>query len=465
MVGNPLTGTTSRSRWSLPLNAPLALMIWECETTFLFMKILRTTDRNFRYDFGKVYKRIVDVPESVQKDVANILDDIRRIGDEALFKYTEKFEKHVLTIKTVEVTPKEITSAQKRVHPKDMEALKLAAKRIEEFSKHGIDKSWEYTKEEVTLGIRYTPLNRVGIYVPGGKAAYPSSVLMSAIPARVAGVKEIVMCTPCHGGEVNPIVLAAAKIAGVDRIFKVGGAQAIAAMAFGTKTLPMVDKIVGPGNIYVTWAKKMVFGQVDIDMLAGPTEITILADGTVPPSHVAADMLAQAEHDPLASPLCITDNSNYASRVEGEVRRQLLKLARKEIASESVQKRALIVLVRNMDEAVDLINEVAPEHLELAVKDPKKYIDRIKNAGAIFMGAYTPETIGDYVAGPSHVLPTQGTARFFSMLKTNDFLKATSVISLTEKAFKKLGPVASRMATMEGLQAHANAVDIRLNEE
>jgi len=429
------------------------------------MKILRTTDRNFRYDFGKVYKRVVDVPESVQKDVANILDDIRRIGDEALFKYTEKFEKHALTIKNVEVTPKEITAALKKVQPKDMDALKLAAKRVEDFSKHHIDKSWEYAKDEVTLGMRFTPLKRVGIYVPGGKAAYPSSVLMTAIPARVAGVKEIVMCSPCPNGELNPVVLAAAKIAGVDRIFKIGGAQAIAAMAYGTKTIPMVDKIVGPGNIYVTWAKKMVFGQVDIDMLAGPTEITILADGSIPPSHVAADMLAQAEHDPLASPLCITDNSNYASRVEGEVRRQLLKLSRKEIAAESVQKRALIVLVRNMDEAVDIINEVAPEHLELAVKDPKKYVDRIDNAGAIFMGAFTPETIGDYVAGPSHVLPTQGTARFFSLLKTNDFMKATSIISLSEKAFKKLGPVASRLAQMEGLQAHANAVDIRLNNE
>lgn len=429
------------------------------------MKILRTTDRNFRYDFGKVYKRVVDVPDSVKKDVANILDDIRRIGDEALFKYTEKFEKHELTIKSVEVSPKEIAAALKKVQPKDTEALKLAAKRIEDFSKHHVDKSWEYTKDEVTLGMRFTALKRVGIYVPGGKAAYPSSVLMTAIPARVAGVKEIIMCSPCPGGELSPIVIAAAQIAGVDRIFKIGGAQAIAAMAFGTKTIPAVDKIVGPGNIYVTWAKKMVFGQVDIDMIAGPTEITILADGTVPPSHVAADMLAQAEHDPLASPLCITDNSNYASRVEGEVRRQLLKLSRKEIASESVKNRALIVLVRSMDEAIDIINEVAPEHLELAVKDPKKYVDRIENAGAIFMGAFTPETIGDYVAGPSHVLPTQGTARFFSLLKTNDFMKATSIVSLTEKAFKKLGPVASKLAMMEGLQAHANAVDIRLEKQ
>lgn len=434
------------------------------------MKILRTTDRNFRYDFGKIYKRSIDAPEAVQKNVASILDDIKRIGDEALFKYTEKFDHHSLTIKTVEVTSKEIGNAVRRLNPKDYEALKLAAKRIEEFSHHHLEKSWEYTKDDITLGLRYAPLKRVGIYVPGGQAAYPSSVLMTAIPARVAGVKEIIMCSPWPGGDelvsqVNPVVLAAAKIAGVDRIFKVGGAQAIGAMAYGTKTIPAVDKIVGPGNIYVTWAKKMVFGQVDIDMLAGPTEVTILGDGTVPASHVAADLLAQAEHDALASPLLITDNSTYASRVEGETRRQLMRLSRKAIAGESIQKRALIVLVRNLDEGIDLINEIAPEHLELALKDAKSYVDRIENAGAIFVGGFSPEAIGDYVAGPSHVLPTQGTARFFSLLRSSDFLKATSIISIEEKAFKKLGPTASRLAQLEGLTAHAHAVDIRLKGE
>lgn len=429
------------------------------------MKILRTTDRNFRYDFGKIYKRVTDVPESVVKSVSLILDDVKRIGDEALFKHTEKFDNHLVSAKTVEVSSKEKSTALKKVSSKDLAALKFAASRIEEFSKSHLEKSWETKKEGVTLGLRYSPLNKVGIYVPGGKAAYPSSVLMTAIPARVAGVPEIIMCSPWSGGETSPAVLAAAKIAGVDRIFKVGGAQAIGAMAYGTKSIPQVDKIVGPGNIYVTWAKKMVFGNVDIDMLAGPTEICILADGSVNPSYVAADLLAQAEHDPLASPLLITENSNYASRVEGEVRRQLLSLERRAIASESIQKRALIVLVRNMDEAIDLANEVAPEHLELAIKNPEAYVDRIKNAGAIFLGAYTPETIGDYVAGPSHVLPTNGTARFFSLLRVNDFLRATSVISLSAPAFQKLGPVASRLAHMEGLTAHANAVDIRLKGE
>lgn len=426
------------------------------------MKILRTTDRNFRYDFGKVYHRNVEVTETIQKTVDAILDDIKRIGDQALFKYTEKFDHVSLNTKSVEVAPKEKTAATKKIDARALRALKEAAKRIEQFSKQHLEKSWEYTKEGITLGLHFSPLERVGIYVPGGKAAYPSSVLMTAIPARVAGVKEIIMCSPCPAGEINHAVLAAAKIAGVNRIFKVGGAQAIAAMAYGTKTISKVDKIVGPGNIYVNWAKKMVFGQVDIDMMAGPTEICILADGSAQPAYIAADLLAQAEHDQMACPLLITNNSNYASRVEGEVRRQLTKLERKSIASESIQKRALIVLVRNLNEGVELINDVAPEHLELALKDPKSYLPKIKHAGAIFVGEHTPETIGDYIAGPSHVLPTNGTARYFSLLRASNFLKATSIISFSKKALKKYGPQASRIANLEGLTAHARAVDVRL---
>lgn len=426
------------------------------------MKILRTTDRNFRYDFGKVYKNRLDISESVEKTVASILDDMKRMGDEALFKHTEKFDHLELNIKTVEVSPKEKAAALKKVSDSDLKSLKLAAARIEEFSSHHLLKSWEYDKNGVTLGLRYTPLNRVGIYVPGGKAAYPSSVLMTAIPARVAGVKEIVMCTPWPKGEFNPAVIAAAKLAGVERIFKVGGAQAIGALAYGTKTLPQVDKIVGPGNIYVTLAKKMVYGLVDIDMVAGPSEICILADGSIPASYMAADLLAQAEHDQQACPLMITNNSNYASRVEGEVRIQLGRLSRKHIAGPSIQKNGLIVLVRHMDEAVDLVNELAPEHLELAVKTPNDYLSRITNAGAIFLGEYTPETMGDYLAGPSHVLPTHGTARFFSPITSNTFLKATSIISFSEASFKKLAPDAIKLANLEGLTAHAKAVEVRL---
>lgn len=426
------------------------------------MKILRTTDRNFRYDFGKIYKNRMDFPESVQKTVISILDDIKRVGDEALLKHTERLDHFSVTTKTVEVSPKELTAAAKKISDKDLASLKLAAKRIEEFSKLHLLESWETSKDGVTTGLRYSPIEKIGIYIPGGKAAYPSTVLMTAIPARVAGVSEIIMCSPWPGGEFSPAVLAAAKIAGVNRIFKIGGAQAIGAMAYGTKTVPKVDKIVGPGNMYVTYAKKMVFGDVGIDMIAGPSEVCILADSTIPANFIAADLLAQAEHDEMACPLLITNNSNYASRVEGEIRIQLAKLQRKDIAGSSIQKRALLVLVRDLDEGVDLINELAPEHLELAVKDPESYVSKIKNAGAIFVGPHTPETIGDYVAGPSHVLPTQGTARFFSVLKSNDFLKATSVISVTEKAFKTLAPHASRLANLEGLTAHANAVDLRL---
>lgn len=404
----------------------------------------------------------MDVPEVVQKGVVNILDDIKRMGDEALFKYTEKFDHYLVDQKTVEVTSKEKSTAIKKVALKDLKALKLAAKRIEEFAQENKLRSWEKARDGVSLGVRYTPLARVGIYVPGGKASYPSTVLMTALVARAAGVQDMIMCSPWPGGKFNPAVLAAAKIAGVKKIFKIGGAQAIGAMAYGTKSVPRVDKIVGPGNIYVTLAKKMVYGEVDIDMLAGPSEICILADGSIPASFVAADLLAQAEHDELASPLLITDNSNYASRVEGEVRIQLARLPRKEIASVAIQKRTLIVLVRTLDEGVDLVNEIAPEHLELALEHPESHLDKIKNAGAIFLGAHTPETMGDYVAGPSHVLPTHGTARFYSVLTTNSFLKATSIVSLNEKAFKKLAPEAARLARLEGLEAHAHAVEVRM---
>lgn len=426
------------------------------------MKILRTTDRNFRYDFGKVYKDRMTLPESVDKTVRTILDDVKRMGDQALFKYTEKFDGYDLSLKTMDIGTRERMAATRQLSANDLKSLKLAAKRIESFCQNHLLQSWKNTEQGVTLGMRYTPLERVGIYVPGGKASYPSSVLMTAIPARVAGVSEIVMCSPQSRDDPNPAVLAAARIAGVDKIFRVGGAQAIAAMAYGTKTIPKVDKIVGPGNVYVSLAKKMVFGDVDIDMIAGPSEVCVLADGSVEASFVAADLLAQAEHDQMACPLLITDDANYASRVDGEVRIQLARLPRKEIANQAIQKRALIVLVRSLEEGINLVNEVAPEHLELAVRGAENYLPKIKHAGAIFLGAYSPETMGDYIAGPSHVLPTQGTARFFSPLHPNDFLKASSIISFDQKAFNKFGPDAVRLANMEGLTAHARAVEVRL---
>lgn len=428
------------------------------------MKILRTTDRNFRYDFGKVFKRQFIVSEGIQKSVADILDDIRRIGDQALVKYTNKYDFFDISNESMEVTAKELNAIYKQVPKEDVEALEAAAERIEDYYKQFKVEKVSSKKNDVEIQLLSHPLERVGIYVPGGKASYPSTVLMTAIPAKVAGVNEIVMCCPWNSGEYSAATLMAAKIAGVKQIFKIGGAQAIAAMAYGTKTVPKVDKIVGPGNIYVAWAKKLVYGDVDIDMVAGPSEIVILGDGSVPPAYVASDLLSQAEHDELASSLLITTNANYAIRVEGEVRKQVLRLDRKPIANESIKKRGLIVLVRSMPEALDLINELAPEHLEICTKDPHKIVPKIKHVGAIFVGPYTPETMGDYIAGPSHVLPTHGSARYFSALSTRDFIKTVPVITVGEKGLKKYGPIAAQIARMEGLTAHANAVECRLKD-
>lgn len=426
------------------------------------MKILRTTDRNFRYDFSKVFKRQFSFADNVQKSVIDILDDIKRIGDQALVKYTQKFDFHEVNTRTMEVTAKEINTALKALSDDNKKALELAAEQIEKFYKQQKSTEISIKNGDSTLKLVSNPLERVGIYVPGGKASYPSSVLMSAVPAKVAGVNEIYMCSPWPNGEHNPATLVAAHIAGIKQIFKLGGAQAIAAMAYGTKTIPKVDKIVGPGNIFVTLAKKLVFGDVAIDMMAGPSEIVILGDGSIPAAHVASDLLAQAEHDEMACSLLLTTNSNYAIRVEGEVRKQTLKLDRKAIASESIKKRGLIVLIRNIDEGIALINEIAPEHVELCLEDAEKFVPQIKHAGAIFVGAYSPEAVGDYIAGPSHILPTNGCARFSSLLQVSDFMKTTSVIHFGPKSFQKLGPIAAQIARMEGLTGHARSIEIRL---
>lgn len=428
------------------------------------MKILRTTDRNFRYDFGKVFQRKFEVSESVQKTVVEILDDIKRIGDQALHKYTNKYDFFDLTGKGMEVSAKESNAALKEISGADKNALEQAALRIEDFYRSQKVQNLIYKKADIDIKLLTIPLERVGVYVPGGKASYPSTVLMSAIPARVAGVSEIIVCSPWINGEHNPAVLVAAQIAGVKSVFKLGGAQAVAAMAYGTKTVPKVDKVVGPGNMYVSWAKKLVYGEVDVDMVAGPTEIVVLGDGTVPPAYVASDLLSQAEHDESASTLLITDNANYAIRVEGEVRKQVLRLKRKDIAGESIKKRGLIVLVRNLQEGFDLINELAPEHLELCVKNAEKIVAKIKHVGAIFIGPYTPEAVGDYVAGPSHVLPTHGSARYFSSLHVADFIRHVPVIKFGDKAFKKYGPIAAQIAHMEGLTGHAASIEVRLKD-
>ena len=380
--------------------------------------------------------------------VRKIVSDVRNFGDKAVIDYTK-------LIDGVEIDNFAVDVGKIDVEPEILASLKVAAENIRKFHVEQLPKSWiTYRGENSLLGQAIIPLESVGVYVPGGTAAYPSSVLMNIIPAKVAGVKEIIMCTP----NANPNVLAAAKIAGVDKIFKIGGAQAIAAMAFGTKSVPRVNKIVGPGNIFVTLAKKEVFGHCDIDMLAGPSEILIIADENANPTYAAADLLSQAEHDPLACSILITTSEIFAEKVAAQVAEQLKTLPRREIAESAINRNGLIVVAENLDEAIDFANFSAPEHLELLVQEPFALLPKIKNAGAIFLGAYSPEPLGDYLAGPNHVLPTGGTAKFFSVLNVETFLKRTSLISYTQKDLLNAADDIIRLAESEGLQAHAQAI-------
>jgi len=399
------------------------------------------------------------VLESVTK---KIVDEVKKDGDKALFKYSKKFDKIDLTKRSVKVTEKEIEKAQSQVSKELRANLNTAASRVREFHKHKLPKGNMY-KDKLgnELGWLIRPVERAGLYVPGGKAAYPSTVLMTAIPAKVAGVEELILVTPCPNGELNPAVLAAAQVAGVDSIYKVGGAQAVAALAYGTESVPKVDKIVGPGNIYVTIAKKLVFGEVDIDMIAGPSEVLIISDASTPASWVAADLLAQAEHDEMAVPLLVTDNARFGKDVSKEVSKQLAQLSRKDIAGEAVKSQGRIFIVKNIDQAVDVANALAPEHLELCVKNPKALLKKIKHAGAIFLGKMSSEAFGDYVAGPSHVLPTGGAARFSSPLSVYDFIRMPSVISISRKGFDNLNESVMNLAYSEELEAHALSVKVR----
>lgn len=398
----------------------------------------------------------------LESTTKKIVDDVRKNGDKALFKYTKKFDNVELSKRTVKVTAREIEQAQKQVPSKIKTNLRTAARRVREFHKHKMPKGSMY-KDSLgnELGWLIRPIERAGLYVPGGKAAYPSTVLMTAIPAKVAGVEELVLVTPCPNGELNPTVLVAASIAGVDSIYKVGGAQAVAALAYGTESVPKVDKIVGPGNIYVTIAKKLVFGEVDIDMIAGPSEVLIISDASTPASWVAADLLAQAEHDEMAVPLLVTDNAQFGKEVDKEVSRQLVLLSRKKIASKAVKSQGRIFIVKDIDQAAEVANALAPEHLELCVKNPKSLLKKIKHAGAIFIGEMSTEAFGDYVAGPSHVLPTGGAARFSSPLSVYDFLRMPSVISISKKGFDKLSDDVMNLAYSEELEAHALSVKVR----
>ena len=402
----------------------------------------------------------------VEAAVRAILEDVCQRGDAALFEHTQRLDGVELDRHTVGVSASEIEAATRRLNPEVRDALALAAARIEAFHQRQRRESWLIEDEGVgLLGQLVRPLDRVGLYVPGGSAAYPSSVLMTAIPARVAGVRELAICTPPGpGGAVPPAVLAAAELAGVTEIYRVGGAQAVAALAFGTETIRPVDKIVGPGNIYVATAKRLVFGVVGIDMVAGPSEVVVVADGSANPRWIAADLLAQAEHDPLASALCVTAVPELAEAVAREVERQLERLPRREIAGRSLQAYGAVILVEDLPAAVTLANTLAPEHLELQVADAWQWLPRVRHAGAIFLGAHTPEVAGDYLAGPNHVLPTAGTARFSSPLGVEDFQKRSSLLALRPEALARWREPIVRLAGLEGLEAHARSLTTRTDQ-
>ena len=394
--------------------------------------------------------------------VRKILLDLKEKGDTALLEYTKRFDRYDLSVEQLRVTPDEIRLAYSSVTEQEIAALKEAAERIRRFHERQRQESWRYDEDGISLGQMVRPLATVGIYVPGGKASYPSSVLMNAIPAKVAGVDRVIMCSPFPDGETRPHVLVAADIAGVTEIYKVGGAQAVAAMAFGTETLPRVDKIVGPGNIFVALAKRQVFGIVDIDMIAGPSEILIVADHSANPAYVAADLLSQAEHDEEAVPILVTPEEALAREVMVELEKQKKSLSRQRIIEVSLGKECRLLVTESLEAAIDLANRLAPEHLELALEDPEYWVEKIQNAGAVFLGHFTPEAVGDYLAGPNHVLPTSGTARFSSPLGVYDFVKRTSVISYSQAALEKCGKNLNLLAEMEDLGAHANSVAMRI---
>lgn len=401
---------------------------------------------------------------NVQEIVNGIIADIKVNGDKALFEYTKKFDKFDVNNDNVLVTEDEIKEAYNQVDADLVRVIKKSAERIATFHEKQKMNSWlEPSKNGEMLGQLIRPLQRVGVYVPGGKAAYPSSVLMNIIPAKVAGVEEIVMTTPPSAdGKISPTTIVAADIAGIHKIYKAGGAQAVAALAFGTESIPKVEKIVGPGNIFVALAKRSVYGYVNIDSVAGPSEILILADESANPQFVAADLLSQAEHDELASAVLITDCKELAEKVQIEAENQTNRMERKEIIKKSQDNYGAIIVVNNFDEACDLCNQIAPEHLEISTKEPFSLLPKIQNAGAIFLGHYTPEPLGDYMAGPNHVLPTGGTARFFSPLSIDDYIKKSSIISFSKEAMQELGPDVVKFAEAEGLTAHANSIKVRL---
>jgi histidinol dehydrogenase len=427
---------------------------------------LSTADDGFEAAFNARLHWSAETDAQVEQRVAEILDEVRKRGDAAVLECTAKFDAlNAGSMKELELTQRELGAAFDAIPAAQREALEAAARRVRSFheaQRKASGETWTYRDEDGTLlGQKVTPLDRVGIYVPGGKAAYPSSVLMSAIPAHVAGVGEIIMVVPTPRGEKNPLVLAAAYVAGVHRAFTIGGAQAVGALAYGTETVPRVDKVTGPGNAYVASAKRRVFGQVGIDMIAGPSEILVLADGSTPPDWVAMDLFSQAEHDELAQSILLCPDAAYIAHVQAAIDRMLAEMPRAEIIAKSLNGRGALIQTRNMEEACEISNRIAPEHLEIASKEPHRWEPLLKHAGAIFLGAFTSESLGDYCAGPNHVLPTSGTARFSSPLGVYDFQKRSSLIEVSEAGAQKLGAIAAELAYGEGLQAHARAAEMR----
>lgn len=431
------------------------------------MKVVNITEDSIKDLLKSLLKRSPINYREQEDAVNNILTNVKDNGDLALFEYTEKFDKVKLTAETIKVTDEEIAEAYEQVDDELIRVIRLAMKNIEDYHEMQKEESWFDSKPDGTiLGQKITPLSRVGVYVPGGKAAYPSSVLMNVIPAKVAGVDEIIMCTPPgHDGKVYPTTLVSAKEAGVDTIYKVGGAQAIGALAYGTESIPQVDKIVGPGNIFVALAKKAVFGYTGIDSVAGPSEILVLADDTANPRYVAADLLSQAEHDQLASAILVTTSLEVAEKVQAEIEGFVKDLERKDIIQASLDNYGYILIAEDMDTAIDAVNAIASEHLEIVTKDPFGTMTKVRNAGAIFLGESSSEPLGDYFAGPNHVLPTNGTARFFSPLGVDTFVKKSSIISYSIDALRNIHNEIETFAKAEGLTAHANSIKVRFEDE
>ncbi len=430
------------------------------------MKIIESSDSNFKSEFEELLNRGKMDIEGVSSIVSSLLKEIKDSGNSAIREQIAKFDRwEPKSDSELKVSKDEMLRAYENIDSKLKDALKLAYSRIEDYHKKLMPKSWMQEDENgVILGQRVTSVDRAGLYIPGGKAAYPSSLLMNVIPAQVAGVEEIIVCTPAPDNELNELLLAACHLCGLESVYKIGGASAIGAMAYGTKSIPKVDVITGPGNIFVATAKKLVYGEVNIDMIAGPSEIGIIADESARADYIAIDLLSQAEHDEMASSILITTSKELAKKVSKKIEEFLKDLSREEIARKSISERGAIIVTKDIDEAIDLMNEIAPEHLEIVTKEPMELLDKIKHAGAIFLGENTPEPIGDYIAGPNHTLPTGGTAKFYSPLSVEHFLKKSSIINFSKKGIEAVGKECALIADIEGLTAHAKSVRIRLDD-